>query len=72
MRQNIHVIVASIKKVPCLTPTEPRSLFSFFVILSAGADPGFLERGFICITVCVFALLNLSYFTYISLETEII
>ena len=32
--------------------------------LKAGADPGFLERGFICIKVCVrVALLILSHFS---------
>ena len=31
-------------------------------ISTAGADPGFLERRFICIRVWVFALLILSFF----------
>ena len=31
--------------------------------LWAGADPGFLERGFICIKVWGFALLILSHFS---------
>ena len=38
-----------------------------------GADPGFLDRGFICIKVCGFALpLNLSHSSQISHENEII
>ena len=36
------------------------------------AEPGFLERGFICIKVWGFALLNLSHFSDISHENEII
>ena len=65
---------------------HPCSLISAFVIgfllsirtLLAGADPGFLERGFICIDACVcggggdLAMLILSNFSYISHENEII
>ena len=36
------------------------------------ADPGFLERGLICIKVWGFALLILSHFSKISHENEII
>ena len=35
-------------------------------------DPGFLERGCLCIKVRGFALLILSHFSYISFESEII
>ena len=35
---------------------------------NSGADPGFLERGFICIKVLGFALLILSHFSEISHE----
>ena len=37
-----------------------------------GADPGFLERVFVCINVWGFALLILSHFSKISHENEII
>ena len=40
--------------------------------LSPGADPGFLERGFICIKVWGFTLLILSHFALISYENGII
>ena len=39
---------------------------------NTGADPGFLERGFICIKVWGFPLLILSNFYKISHENEII
>ena len=42
------------------------------MLLWSGADPGFLERGFICIKVWEFALLILSHFPYISHGNEII
>ena len=48
------------------------SLNSFVHYLSPGADPGFLERGFIYIKVWVFALVILSHFFKISHENEII
>ena len=37
-----------------------------------GADPGFLEMGFICIKVYGLAMLILSHFSSISHENEII
>ena len=40
--------------------------------MSTGADPGFLERGFLCIKVWGFALLILSHLAQISHENEII
>ena len=40
-------------------------------MLSAGADPGFLDRGFVCIKVWGLALLILSHFSKISHENEI-
>ena len=40
--------------------------------LIPGSDPGFLERGFICIKVWGFFLLILSYVSYISHVNEMI
>ena len=37
--------------------------YSFWGQGGAGADPGFLERGFICIKVYGFAMLILSHFS---------
>ena len=42
------------------------------VCVCVGADPEFMERGFICIKVWVLALLILSNLCYISLENKII
>ena len=42
------------------------------LVAYTGADPRFLERGFISITVLGFALLILSHFSLISHENEII
>ena len=68
----MYVIVASFKKLPCLTPTEPRSLFNFFVILSAGADPGFLEKGVHMYKGVGFRFADLSHFSYKSHENYFI
>ena len=43
-------------------------LFGKNYMTLSGADPGFLERGFICLKVWGFALLFLSNFSEISHE----
>ena len=48
-----------------------KALGRLLLKLSAGVDPGFLERGFIYIKVWGFALLILSPFSQISHENEI-
>ena len=52
--------------------SRPSPILSWRLIMKSGADPGFLERGFICLKVWEFALLILSNFSKISHENEII
>ena len=60
------------KLVPLSIISRPKGGGSFVdSYCKSGADPGLLERGFLCTKVWGFALLILSYFSTISNENEI-